>query len=263
MAGQEQAASVVTVPPIPPEHRADCGTWLGWMLVTTIGWAVADAMFWTLTAGVAAVSWAVDQVISTVLGGFGEWLGLRHYLQLWARWRALTRTVGWIPNLAMRWSAVGAVAGALAGFGQWLILRRHFRRAGWWILATVIGWAVARAVAETVNAALDVAMAGGVVAIVVWAVAGAMAGALAGFGHWLILRRHFQRAGWWILANAIGWVVARAASWMGVGWAMAIAEAGARDMAWAIVGAAFGAISGGLTGAVLISILHHPLNASQ
>jgi hypothetical protein len=36
----------------------------------------------------------------------------------------------------------GGVAGLLFGGAQWLVLRDHVRRAGWWVPANAIGWAM-------------------------------------------------------------------------------------------------------------------------
>lgn len=35
---------------------------------------------------------------------------------------------------------IGALFGLSVGILQWLILMRHFRRSGWWILASILGW---------------------------------------------------------------------------------------------------------------------------
>jgi len=35
------------------------------------------------------------------------------------------------------------VGGAVLGLGQWLLLRHNVKRAGWWILATIVGWVIA------------------------------------------------------------------------------------------------------------------------
>jgi hypothetical protein len=40
-------------------------------------------------------------------------------------------------------AAALVVGGAVVGSGQWLLLRQNVRRAGWWILATAIGWVIA------------------------------------------------------------------------------------------------------------------------
>jgi hypothetical protein len=57
---------------------------------------------------------------------------------------AQTSNAAW-AGLAELWSAVaaGALLGAAIGLAQWMVLGRLFSRAGWWILATTVGWAVA------------------------------------------------------------------------------------------------------------------------
>lgn len=48
----------------------------------------------------------------------------------------------------------GATVGAVVGVGQWLLLRRKASQAGWWILASTLGYAVNLAVAVGVHKAL-------------------------------------------------------------------------------------------------------------
>jgi hypothetical protein len=36
-----------------------------------------------------------------------------------------------------------SLASLVRGLGQWLLLRQNVKRAGWWILATAIGWVIA------------------------------------------------------------------------------------------------------------------------
>lgn len=48
------------------------------------------------------------------------------------------------------WTAAAALGGALTGILQWCVLRRHVRRAGWWLSASTLGWAVSMAVAGTI-----------------------------------------------------------------------------------------------------------------
>ena len=45
-----------------------------------------------------------------------------------------------VPRLG---AFVGAtIVGAVVGIMQWLVLRRRLHRAGWWVLASAVGWAV-------------------------------------------------------------------------------------------------------------------------
>ena len=78
--------------------------------------------------------------------GWGFWL-----------WWVLASAVGFVVGLivglilsATSSSLVGfavglAVFGASVGIAQWFVLRRHVSRAGWWVLASTVGYAVTAA----------------------------------------------------------------------------------------------------------------------
>ncbi len=122
----------------------------------------------------------------------------------------------------------GAACGSTIGLSQWFVLLREFKRMGWWVAATVAGYAsigllpliagvfqpgwpdwaftliingkmhwLARVVAGWPNAS--------------WA-PGAMTltlfGAALGFFQWLVLRGRVYQAGWWIALSTVGWALA-------------------------------------------------------
>jgi NhaP-type Na+/H+ or K+/H+ antiporter len=205
--------------------------------------------FWLLWVLASTAGWAVgNAVFNAVVGAMGSAVRF-----------AVVLAVG------------GAVGGAVAGVAQWLILRRQVRRAGWWILASTVGWAVGWAVVNAVvNAVVDAvvdAVVGAVVDAVVdavvgavgWAVVnavvnavvGAVVGAVSGVAQWLILRRQVRRAGWWILASTEGWAVGLAVG-SAVDWDMS------RAVSSAVIGAVIGAMIGIITGAVLVWLLRQP-----
>lgn len=47
-----------------------------------------------------------------------------------------------LAQVAVLAAGFGLVAGAAFGGGQWWVLRRHAARAGWWVAANALGWAV-------------------------------------------------------------------------------------------------------------------------
>ena len=78
--------------------------------------------------------------------------------RVWLLWM-LASTVGWVVggvmfvpvvvlagtalDVLVGWAVAGAVGGAVVGVWQWLVLREQSVRAGWWIVASTAGWAVA------------------------------------------------------------------------------------------------------------------------
>jgi len=62
------------------------------------------------------------------------------------RWAALT-SVSWFLLNFFGESVLGLGGLALMAIGQWRLLRRrHVAAAGWWIVATIVGFGVFRAV---------------------------------------------------------------------------------------------------------------------
>ncbi|MBN2007583.1 MAG: hypothetical protein JXA21_29830 [Anaerolineae bacterium] len=83
---------------------------------------------------------------------------------------------------------------------QWAIIRHYHRILRWWAPATLIG-ALAGMLTKFIVSWLLLA----VIPSGEWGnlILAGIAGAVAGIGQWLLLRRCFKRAGWWVLANAV------------------------------------------------------------
>lgn len=134
-------------------------------------------------------------------------------------------------------SVFGAVVGASVGALQWLVLRRQVSRAGWWILATALGIGVGFALIRAATPAVSRVLGGGPI----YGLAnGVLVGILVGTLQWLVLRRQVSRAGWWVLASAVG---------TGVGFAL--------DQ---VVGQL---VSVAMTGTVLAWLLRQPAQETQ
>jgi len=125
---------------------------------------------------------------------------------------------------------IGAIIGTAIGAAQIFNLQQYLTRSGWgWVLTSTIGWAISW---TTINQYVGYFVLGlGITQFSL--VRGLAAGALAGLGQWLIYRQQFNRAGWWIPANAVGW---------GAGMAVGVAVGGA--FGWPLVGAVAGAMTG-------------------
>lgn len=92
-----------------------------------------------------------------------------------------------------------AAGGILVGVFQWLVLRRYVTGSVRWVLASL------GAVAASGLVVLGV---GSFDANLGWVAGAVLYGTLAGVLQWLVLRRQVARAGWWVLASTVGWVVA-------------------------------------------------------
>ena len=196
--------------------------------------------------------------------GWGFWL-----------WWVLASTVGAAVGLrgiavevvdgVMGGAVVGAVGGSVVGILQWLVMRQHLTRAGWWVLANTVGFAVYDVIAVSVMpygvplryvAQLHVFEA---VYIVTGVAAG---GAVVGILQWLVLRQHLTRAGWWVLAStvglAVGFIVVDVTDL-----AFTVSKALGNEMGAAIIGvivsfATRGAVGGAITGSALVWLLRQP-----
>lgn len=132
------------------------------------------------------------------------------------------------------------VVGICIGGMQWLILRRYTAGANLWVLATAAVWPLCYAfIGLSIRGAIEI---GGFpfTSLASWVVTFALIGAALGSIQWLVLRRHFSQAGWWVLASAAGFAL--------------FAAFGSQIDILALV-ALLGAIPGATTGAALVWLL--------
>ena len=92
----------------------------------------------------------------------------------------------------------------LLGFGQWLILLMKTRISGWFIPVTAIAWFITWFVVVMIHSIFNLSSAYFSFVII----ADIIAGVIMGLSQWLFLRLKLINAGWWILSNVLGWVVA-------------------------------------------------------
>jgi hypothetical protein len=133
------------------------------------------------------------------------------------------------------------VIGISVGTMQWLVLRRRIDGAGWWVLASIVGFAAGKLVGDAIAQAVSGAVG--------FILSGAAIGTLLGIAQWLVLRRHVAQAGRWVLASALAWAV---------GWAIInlIDEAASGPTGTAyLIGATGAAVAGVITGVSLIWLL--------
>lgn len=94
------------------------------------------------------------------------------------------------------------VIGAAIGLAQWAVLHQRLPlSAGWWVAVTAVSWVIPLLPGFLVGGTgMGLTFALGVIL-------GLATGAVVGGLQWLILRQHLPQASWWVLANAVGWLM--------------------------------------------------------
>lgn len=157
--------------------------------------------------------------------------------------------IGERPDMGV-WS--GAIGGGAIGLGQWLVLRGRMKKAWWWILAGIVGWALI--------GVSDLGALGWVaprtmkipLRLIVGFTDGLQIGCGLGALQWLVLCRKVRKAWLWTLVSTGSWAIGLAIGW-GVGGMLRLetnfflGDVLGLAIAWLVVG--------GLTGVALVSLL--------
>ncbi len=88
------------------------------------------------------------------------------------------------------------------------------------------------------------------------AVMGFVLGSILGVPQWLVLRHHLPKAGWWVLANALAWLVGMVIVFVGTNFIPP--EGISLNVAFVLLLFLFiaGAVVGAIHGLVLVWLLH-------
>ena len=171
----------------------DWFVWLQWAFASglggAVGFALADAVLQTFSEALYRAM--AEIVIFGLLGaamGTLQWLVLRRHFSQAGWWVAASAVGGTLVgigaasygskvkvNLVIVYGLVGIILGVL----QWLVLRRRISRSGWWMVVSLLGWALTvpvvrsldrlglmRGLSETIGLILGFGLAGTVVGIV-------------------------------------------------------------------------------------------------
>ncbi len=128
------------------------------------------------------------------------------------------KTMGDVAAAALAVLAGTFIEGIVVGTAQWLVLHRPLKSIRWrvWVLATAIGafvaWTLGMIPSTFMLASPDTGAAtsaqmSDLMVYALAAVMGFVLGSILGVPQWLVLRRHLPKAGWWVLANALAWMV--------------------------------------------------------
>jgi len=192
------------------------GFWLQWVVASTVGMVVGFiAGFLSLDLIYDVLGdWLIYNVLGDwldflflgIVPGLGvgvlQWLVLRRRVSRAGWWvlasaaagyGILAGFIGYSESLSfgtlLRFTGVVALGGAVTGILQWLVLRSQVSQAGWWVLASTVGWGLSVTVARAIPWGMDEMDA-------LWAlvVTGAVLGAVTGGALVWLLRRPVPEA---------------------------------------------------------------------
>ena len=186
-------------------------------------------------------------------------VGSRFWLQ-WVLASILGFAVGAAMGNAVTDLIFTALFGVAGGFTQWLVLRHRILGAGWWVLASTLGFAIAPIAALAGVMALSQIMSLDGNPLAAPILLGVLSGVLSAIFPWLILRRQFAQAGWWIPAHLLGSLLGGA---MGIVTFHGVNLIGFYQFDWAAAGAMFGAGLGAVTGITLVWFLRQPVQIDR
>ncbi|SRR6266516_1289779 len=176
-------------------------------------------------------------------------------------------TIGALTAAALGVLAGTVIEGSIVGTAQWLVLRHPLKRLRWhvWALATALGACVAWTLGMIPRTLVFTAPESGAAApgeisdLMIYTMAAAMGialGAILGGSQWLALRRHVPKAGWWIPANALAWMLGMVVVFLGTSFIPAEGITMPVALILLLFVVAAGAVVGAAHGLVLIWLLH-------
>lgn len=207
------------------------------------------------------VQWVVANVIGETVG-LGATLLLGAFLLVQAE-----PTIGALPAAALGVLAGTVIEGTVVGTAQWIVLRRPLKRMRWhvWVLATALGAFVAWTLGMIPSTLLFTSPDSGSAApgemsdLMIYTLAAAMGialGTILGAAQWLALRRHVPKAGWWIPANALAWMLGMVVVFLGTSFIPAEGITVPVALILLLFVVAAGAVVGAVHGLVLIWLLN-------
>ena len=192
---------------------------------TNVGWSFSIAWVLASIVGFCMGSLIVMSVSYALLAGMGitDEFGVAHILMF------------------------GTMLGTTSGFLQWVVLREKVAQAGWWVLASAMGSAIAGGTLGTIGIgeSNEDYVRAGILFTVLFGAAGGIMQAL------VLKRAQIARVGLWVLASILGSLVGA----IGIPISSSIGATGNYGLSTMVFGLLLGAGLGAIPGVVLVWLL--------
>lgn len=178
-----------------------------------------------------------------------------------------SQTIGTILAAVLAILAGTLIEGSLVGTAQWLVLQRPLPGIQWrtWVGATALGACIAWTLGMfpstfMFNGSGSATGGSGTMSdLMVYVLAAGMGlvlGPILAVPQWLSLRRHVPKAGWWVPANALAWMLGMVVIFIGTSFIPASGFTWQIAMLLILFVVAAGALVGAVHGWFLLWLLH-------
>ncbi len=161
--------------------------------------------------------------------------------------------LNWPTDTGILLTMVGSGVFALCvSAAQWILLRRLFSKTAWWLVAGTFGRGFGMLIGSMTIVIIShhINLQAGIWSTGIYLT---VRGAVLGASQWLILKQWRTKAGWWVLGNAIGWMLGSTLLDLFIP-SITISAPIISDLISV-------AIAGAVTGAVMVWILRQPTPA--
>ena len=168
--------------------------WLWWVLASMVGWAVggpagvsvgsSGSLILTgylAVAGGGIVAGTLQSMVLRRQVRESSWWVLVSHIKASGVAGAVTSVVGIVVDSDVGWIVGIGLFGTVLGSLQWVVLRRHVTGAGWWVVASTLGWVLGGPATAVVGATRAEHLG--------WAVLGTVYGVVTGSALAWLLRR--------------------------------------------------------------------------
>ncbi len=152
-----------------PQRGPGWRVWFWWLMAAAWGWGIGMYQPFGTPGGIETLKYSppvlgagyLSLAWGAILVGALQWLVIRPHVARASRWMLASLGAAIFVGVVVfgvgsvdadaGWVVGTGLFGAAAGVLQWLVLRREVPRAGWWVLASTLGWVAGVPAGESVG----------------------------------------------------------------------------------------------------------------